>query len=74
MEGDGMTVDTEKYDRNKKRLSQAMNGDLDNATTDTIAVLKKYNLDAMPETTYDFMCYVLETIHLEAMNLHEYRQ
>lgn len=67
-------MDIGNHERNKKRLSQTLNGDLDNATTDMIAVLRKYNLDAMPETAHDFMCYVLETIHLGAMNLHEYKR
>ena len=67
-------MDIGNHKRNKKRLSQTLNGDLDNATTDMIAVLRKYNLDAMPETAHDFMCYVLETIHLGAMNLHEYKR
>ncbi len=55
-----------KYLRDKERLSQALNGQdaLDSVVTDITSALQKYNLDMMPETAFDVMCFTLETIHL----------
>jgi len=59
-------VDAAKYLRDKGRLSQALNGqeNLDGAVTDITNALQKHNLDMMPETAFDVMCFTLETIHL----------
>ncbi len=61
----------EKYLLKKERLSQAMNGqeNLESAVTAITDALKKYNLDGMPETAFDLMCFALETIHLERFNV-----
>ena len=48
-------MNAEKYLEEKARLSQAT------AITD---VLKKYNLNLMPGTAFDVMCFTLETMHL----------
>ena len=60
-------VEAEKYLQEKERLSQALNGqeNLDGAVTAITDALKKYNLDLMPGTAFDVMCFTLETIHLD---------
>lgn len=59
-------MDAEKYLQEKERLSQALNGqeNLDGAVTAITDALKKYNLNLMPGTAFDVMCFTLETIHL----------
>lgn len=59
-------MDAEKYIQEKERLSQALNGqeNLDGAVTAITDALKKYNLNLMPGTAFDVMCFTLETIHL----------
>ena len=37
---------------------------LDSAVTAITDVLKKYNLNLMPGTAFDVMCFTLETMHL----------
>nr|DAV93398.1 MAG TPA: hypothetical protein [Caudoviricetes sp.] len=57
-------MNAEKYLEEKARLSQALNGqeNLDSAVTAITDVLKKYNLNLMPGTAFDVMCFTLETI------------
>lgn len=59
-------MDATKYLKEKERLSQALNGqkNLDGAVTAITDALKKYNLNMMPGTAFDVMCFTLETIHL----------
>ena len=59
-------MNAEKYLEEKARLSQALNGqeNLDSAVTAITDVLKKYNLNLMPGTAFDVMCFTLETMHL----------
>ena len=59
-------MDAGKYLQERERLSQALNGqeNLDGAVTAITDALKKYNLNLMPGTAFDVMCFTLETIHL----------
>ena len=59
-------MNAEKYLEEKARLSQALNGqeNLDSAVTAITDVLKKYNLNLMPGTAFDVMCFTLETMLL----------
>lgn len=61
----------EKYLREKERLSQALGSPekLKGVTTAIVDTLTKYNLDGMPETAFDVMCFTLETIHLEKFDV-----
>ena len=64
----------EHYIQEKDRLSQAMNGQdrLMEAVGDITKTLGRYNLDGMPETAFDVMRFILETIHLGKLNLEEF--
>ena len=57
----------EHYLHEKERLSRALNGqdNLDGAVSAITDALKKYNLDLMPGTAFDVMCFALETLHLQ---------
>ena len=59
-------MDATKYLKEKERLSQALNGqeNLDGSVTAITDALNKYNLNMMPGTAFDVMCFTLETIHL----------
>ncbi|WP_370780921.1 hypothetical protein [Anaerobutyricum hallii] len=50
-----------------------MNGKLPNFFEDLSEVLRKYNVDSMPETAFDCCKYALEEIQLAKINLPEYR-
>lgn len=64
----------EHYLQEKERLSQALHGqdNLYGAVTTITDALKKYNLDLMPETAFDVMCFTLETIHLNSFNFSKF--
>lgn len=64
----------EHYLHEKERLSRALNGqdNLDGAVSAITDALKKYNLDLMPETAFDVMCFTLETIHLNSFNFSKF--
>ena len=64
-------MDAEKYIQDKKRLSQALNGqeNLDSVVTAITNALKKHSLDKMPVTAFDVMCFTLETIYLQKYSL-----
>jgi hypothetical protein len=54
-------------------LNQALNRKLPNFFEDLSEVLRKYNVDSMPEIAFDCCKYVLEEIHLRKINLPEYK-
>ena len=60
----------EQYLKRKESLSLALNGQdrLMDAAKDIEETLTKYNLDSMPETAFDVMCFTLDTIHLRKIN------
>lgn len=62
-----------KHVRDEERLNQALNGKLPNFFEDLSEVLRKYNVDSMPEIAFDCCKYVLEEIHLRKINLPEYK-
>ena len=62
-----------KHIRDEERLNQALNRKLPNFFEDLSEVLRKYNVDSMPEIAFDCCKYVLEEIHLRKINLPEYK-
>ena len=64
----------EQYLKRKESLSLALNGQdrLMDAAKDIEETLTKYNLDSMPKTAFDVMCFTLETIHLRKINLSKF--
>ena len=63
-------MDAEKHVREKERLNQALNGNLDKITEDIKNVLRKNNIDLSPGLAIDTCVYVIEELHLEKLNLH----
>jgi len=59
----------EKYIKEEKRLNNALNGRLENITNDIKEVLKKYNIESMPELSYDIFCLALETLHIDKFDI-----
>lgn len=61
----------EHYLSEKKRLSQALNGQdrLMEAVNDITEVLEKHNIRLMPGVAFDVVVFTLETIHLGKINL-----
>lgn len=66
-------IDAKRHIRDEERLNQALNGKLPNFFEDLSEVLRKYNVDSMPEIAFDCCKYVLEEIHLRKINLPEYK-
>ena len=62
-------MDAEKHVREKERLNQALNGNLDKITEDIKNVLRKNNIDLSPGLAIDTCVYVIEELHLEKLNL-----
>jgi len=62
-------LDAEKHVREKERLNQALNGNLDKITEDIKNVLRKNNIDLSPGLAIDTCVYVIEELHLEKLNL-----
>ncbi|MEY8321869.1 hypothetical protein AAK894_12500 [Lachnospiraceae bacterium 46-61] len=60
-------MNAEKYVINKERLNNALNGRLEDITNDIQEVLKKYNIELIPELSYDVFCFTLETLHLDKL-------
>lgn len=60
----------EHYLREKERLSQALNGGdrLMKAVASITDILKKYSVYGMKETSFDLMCFTIETIHLDQLD------
>ena len=69
----GINIDAKRHIRDEERLNQALNGKLSNFFEDLSEVLRKYNVDSMPEIAFDCCKYVLEEIHLRKINLPEYK-
>jgi hypothetical protein len=71
---EGNQMKAEQYLKRKESLSLALNGQdrLMDAAKDIEETLTKYNLDSMPETAFDVMCFTLETIHLRKINLSKF--
>lgn len=62
-------MNAEKYVIDKERLNNALNGRLENITNDIKEVLKKYSIEPMPELSYDVFCFILETLHLDKLDI-----
>ena len=62
-------MDAETHVREKERLNQALNGNLDKITEDIKNVLRKNNIDLSPGLAIDTCVYVIEELHLEKLNL-----
>lgn len=62
-------MNAEKYVIDKERLNNALNGRLENITNDIKEVLKKYSIESMPELSYDVFCFILETLHLDKLDI-----
>lgn len=62
-------MNAEKYVIDKERLNNALNGRLENITNDIKEVLKKYNIESMKELSYDVFCFILETLHLDKLDI-----
>lgn len=62
-------MNAEKYVIDKERLNNALNGRLENITNDIKEVLEKYNIESMKELSYDVFCFILETLHLDKLDI-----
>lgn len=62
-------MNAEKYIINKERLNNALNGRLESITNDIKEVLEKYNIEFMKELSYDVFCFLLETLHLDKLDI-----
>ncbi len=62
-------MNAEKYIINKERLNNALNGRLESITNDIKEVLEKYNIESMKELSYDVFCFLLETLHLDKLDI-----
>ena len=67
-------MDVKRHLKDEDRLNQALNGKLPELVEEFQELLKKYNLDLMPETAFDCCKYALEEIQLAKINLPECRQ
>lgn len=65
-------MDAKRHIREKERLNQALNGKLPEFFKDFHEVLKNYNIDLMPEMSFDCCKYALEEICLKDIELPEY--
>lgn len=66
--GGSERVDIEKHIENKKRLNQALNSSLSEIQNEISDVMKKYNIDAMPELAFDVCQYIIEELYMERLN------
>lgn len=67
-------MDAERHLKEKERLNQALNGNLDQAVEDIIAALRESNIDYSPEIAFDVCVYAIEELHLEKLNFSKYVQ
>lgn len=61
--------DIDKYIKERKRLNLAMNGRLDEALTDLLAIFQKYNIDMMPSFTYELCLFAVQNFQLKRVKL-----
>lgn len=66
-------MNVEKYINEKERLNNALNGRLEDVENDINEVLKKYNIESMPELSYDVFCFALETLHLDKFDIDKFK-
>lgn len=64
-------MDAEKHVREKERLNQALNGELDSFVESAKTLFLKYNIDSMPGIGFDLCRYVIEELHIARLNLPE---
>lgn len=62
-------MDASRHVAEGKRLNQALNGELDRVSNSIKEVLIHNNLHLTPGIAFDTLCYVLEELHLEKLNL-----
>jgi hypothetical protein len=62
-------MNAEKHVRERQRLNQALNGNLDKTCESIKKCLVENCIDASPGIAFDTFCYVLEEFHLERLNL-----
>lgn len=62
-------MDALKHAEEKKRLNQALNGNLDKVAGELRTVFENNNIDLMPGLSYDICIYVIEELHLGKLNL-----
>lgn len=65
-------MDAKRHIREEERLNQALSGKLPEFFKDFYEVLKNYNIDLMPEMSFDCCKYALEEIYLKNIELPEY--
>lgn len=66
-------MDAEKHIKKKERLDQALNGELSAFVEAIKELLKTYNLDLTPGIALDAFTYTLEELHLEKLNVPEWK-
>lgn len=65
-------MDAERYLRDKARLNQALNGELDAIGDEIVTIMQKYNIDSAPEIAFDVCRYTIETLYLNRLKCPEY--
>ena len=65
-------MDIEKHIREKKRLNQALNGNLPMAQKELENFFKKHNIDVTPGLAHDISCFVIEELYIKRFSLPEY--
>lgn len=65
-------MDAKRHIREEERLNRALSGKLPEFFKDFYEVLKNYDIDLMPEMSFDCCKYALEEIHLKDIEFPEY--
>lgn len=65
-------MDAARHLRDKARLDQALNGELEEASNEIGLILRKHNIDSAPEIAFDVCRYTIEKMYLARLRCPEY--